>query len=258
LSSAELYDPIEGTWVATGNTIGAGPGRTATLLGNGKVLVTGGSDENFEAATTAELYDPATRSWSATGDMVAPRANHTATLLLDGKVLVAGSGTGVASAELYDPRTGQWTATGPMSGLWLHHTATRLSDGRVLVAGGGVATSAGSMAELYDPVTEQWIPTGAMIEGRVYHVSVLLPSGKVLVAGGANSVIDPVALATAELYDPVSGVWTATANLADARFLYRAALLGDGSLLVAGGNSGAEGLYAPLASAEVYHPGSGL
>ncbi len=256
LDSAELYDPNAGTWTAAGSTIGSGSGRTATLLGNGKVLVTGGAGENFEPVAVAELYDPVTGSWSATGDMVEARGGHTATLLLDGKVLVAGGGT-VASAELYDPTTRQWTATSPMSGLWVHHTATRLADGRVLVAGGGVATSAAPAAELYDPVTGQWTATGDMIEGRVYHAAVLLPGGKVLVAGGAKSVIDPLALATAELYDPVSGAWTATASLADARFLYAATLLGDGKVLVAGGNSGAEGLYVPLASAEVYDPGIG-
>ena len=51
LRSAELYDPASGTWSATASML-ATDGHTATLLPDGKVLVTGFADG------TAELYDP--------------------------------------------------------------------------------------------------------------------------------------------------------------------------------------------------------
>jgi hypothetical protein len=76
----------------------------------------------------------------------------------------------------------------------------------------------------------------------------LLADGKVLVAGGGTP-----ALPAAELYDPVTGSWTATAAMLVVRVSQTATLLPDGQVLVVGG----QGLRSTLASAELYDPGSG-
>ncbi len=51
--------------------------------------------------------------------------------------------------------------------------------------------------------------------GTLYHTATLLPNGKVLVAGGYDA--DPDTIASAELYDPATGTWTATGSLATDR-----------------------------------------
>ena len=62
----------------------------------------------------------------------------------------------------------------------------------------------------------QFEETGSLATARERHTATLLPNGKVLVAGGYN---DSGHLASAELYDPASGTWTATGSLATARYL---------------------------------------
>jgi hypothetical protein len=136
-------------------------------------------------------------------------------------------------------------------------TATLLQNGKVLVAGGGNLSGGLSSTEIYDPLTAAWTSTGSMHLPRMIHTAVLLPNGKVLVAGGCNSDCGTAATATAELYDPATGVWSFTGSMSTPRYYFTATLLGTGKVLVTGGCSQID-CGAVTAVSELYDPSTGL
>jgi Kelch motif len=80
-------------------------GAAAARLGNGKVLVTGGSTGNLTA--DSEIYDPVSNSWTAAAPIPTARIEAVAAPLPNGKVLVtSGNTTGntfLTDSEIYDP-----------------------------------------------------------------------------------------------------------------------------------------------------------
>jgi C-terminal processing protease CtpA/Prc/N-acetylneuraminic acid mutarotase len=253
---------VLGAWSSAARMLTLRASPTVTLLPDGTVLVTGGTN-NLTAFATVERYNPATDTWTSAAPMVAARTNHTATLLDNGKVLVVGGYPGpvgdqppLASAELYDPATNSWSIAGALATARHAHTATRLPSGKVLVVGGRGASGDRidplASAELYDPATNAWTSAGALALARTYYSATLLPSGKVLVAGGYQGGI--YSTAAAELYDPATNTWTGTGAMATARDHFTATLLANGRVFVAGGSTGTRD---PLASAELYDPSSG-
>jgi len=107
LSSADIYDPSTEMWCQTSPMTSPRIYHTATVLPNGKLLVTGGSSNYsaFPAAfSSSEIYEPSTGRWLTNGFMNTAHTHQTATLLVNGQVLIAGgySNSGILSnAELY-------------------------------------------------------------------------------------------------------------------------------------------------------------
>jgi len=201
--------------------------------------------------------------------MLTPRTDHTATLLNNGKVLIAGGNNnsaagsnGLNTAELYDPVAKTFTAShGTMSTTRTRHTATLLLDGTVLLAGGDNSTTV-TTADIYDPSTDSFHATaGHMTTVRASgHSAVGLPNGKVLIAGGDYPPTNQGFPGTAEVFDPVTGTFTATGAMNEFREAPSVTLLNDGTVLVAGGGAGSLGSgidQTSLNSVELYDPASG-
>lgn len=118
-------------------------------------------------------------------------------------------------------------------------------------------------------VAGEWTATGSMAQARQSHSATLLRDGRVLVAGGFDRERGgreaAAGLASAELYDPKTGVWTPAGSMSVGRGRPAAVLLRDGTVLVIGGISltstddGVQMLtpMEVLASAELYDPRTG-
>jgi len=261
--------------VLTGNLNVPRAGCTATVLADGRVLITGGYATQPLAST--ELFDPAGGVFTIGPDMQSPRVGHTATALPDGEVLIAGG-----SAEIFDGH-----AFNALPGMTPRssHSATLLRDGTVLLAGGISQTGTVlSDAELFDPATRSFVRVGSMSAPRFGHGAALLPDGRVLIAGGYVAIelhgfaltaeiydtqtktfsltntplgahldeviplldgrvllvgIDdpPLVNSISELFDPPTDSFQPTAPVWSARFGAKAIVLRDGRVLIAGGGS---------------------
>jgi 6-phosphogluconolactonase (cycloisomerase 2 family) len=227
--------------------------HTATLLADGRVLVTGGIGPNPET----ELFDPLTGAWTFSGMMNTPRWEHTATRLPDGRILVAGGydGTGATpNTEIFDPTGSQWTPALPMNVARRGHTASLLANGKVLVVGGitGSGNQTVASAEVYDPILGRWDLAGSMSSGRVSHVMTVLTDGRVLAAGGYDSSIN-TDLSSADIYDPSANSWSPALPMSVAREIASASLLPNGQVLVAGGQV----VGVDTRSTEVFDPTTG-
>ena len=95
VTSAQLYDPLSGTWTATASMANPREGG-ATLLHDGRVLVGDLEGANPDDPTSgihgAEIYDPQSGTWTATGKMV------------------SGGGCGHAASRRQGARDGQRSA----------------------------------------------------------------------------------------------------------------------------------------------------
>ena len=137
-ASAELYDPVSGTFTSTGSMSEGRSGHTATLLADGTVLVTGTDN-------TAELFSPGTGTFSVVGERYRrdsePRRHCVTTAQSSSRA--AGIECRTPLAELFAPESGGFVATGSLITARDGHTATLLVDGTVLITGGTKHSCAG-------------------------------------------------------------------------------------------------------------------
>lgn len=227
LASAEIYDPATREFTATGplatDRAYKMQGLQAALLPSGRVLISGGTQQDATGGTSAigqtlELYDPATGSFGAIPADV-PAGDRAVLLLLGDRIFRIDLSTGVRTdltpqpADLVE-RFGTYCRELPgdcRSGM----TTTLLADGRVLIAGGSKIVLDALAERGWRSTPQTWghvleigsrsvAATGPLVAPRRGHTATLLADGRVLLIGGyvPGSVQSPEFLASAELFIP--------------------------------------------------------
>lgn len=169
-ATAEVIDISagSGTWRYVASMAVARRQSNATILADGKVLVTGGTNAtgfntapSNAAVLAAELWDPATEQWKTLARATHYRLYHsTALLLQDGRVLTAGSGAPAATG-LTDDLTGE-IFTPP---YLFNADGTLATRPTITVAPSSVSYNQGFTVQLSAPTTVgkvTWISLGSV------------------------------------------------------------------------------------------------
>ncbi len=234
--SAEIYSFQNNAWIVVatlnhdrGNLETNNLNQPAIVLQDGRVLTCNGNLNGVDELTnTCEIYDPTANTWTATGQMGTNETGlHQFVVLPNGQVLtVLNDGL---HYSLFDPVAGTWSSPQSMSAT----AGAQIGGQLVLLASGGALYSGGTngdlnpvaTAQIYNPSIPGWFQTGSMTASRYGHIAVRLndSNGRILIAGGEGS--DSVILSSAEIFDPSTGIFTATTSMNVARYQANALLI---------------------------------
>jgi hypothetical protein len=236
---------IRKAWTAVAAPHREHPGASAVLLGNGKVLVTNGRDNN------AEVYDPVTNTWAYTPYVPGNTAydfkrEATAMLLPSGKVVVSTGLPGGAfygDYDLYDPATSFWSSA-PVTSIFAPYwqAGVTLPDGTAVTTGGDANGASLDLIRSFDEPTRTWVTIGHLISGRARHTSTVLDDGSILSVGGINhfttsaGTLD-VADTSLEIFYPATGESLPIWELDTGRYDHAATRLANGKVLITGGTT---------------------
>lgn len=209
---------------------------TATLMRDGRVLLTGGFPGEGQAPTpSAEVYEPASGRFLPVADLAVGRADHSASLLTDGRVLVAGgfdaAGRALRSTEIYDPSIERFTTGAALTVARAAHVAVTVGE-RVILLGGTTDSAAMSSTDVGDG--DSWRPGPPLQTPRVKLGAALMPDGRVFVAGGSTDTQGRERLSTTELLDLARPRTTPGPSLSAGEYKLDGALavLADGRVVV--------------------------
>lgn len=225
-ASTEIYNPATNTWSAGPNMPKPRVGHTATLLGNGQVLLVGGIElTNLiivlvpDFSSDCRRYNPATNTLSSAAAIPGARGLHAATRLSNGNVAVAGGVDGdpvlltftvLSTVRTYNPSTNAWTSVADMANPRVY-PVLHAAGGKLVALGGlstfDIATTSGTPVLAIESAPESgaaWSAAGSMNLARPLCLSTLIEGGlRVLTTGsGDNGSGGAVPDTTAEIYIP--------------------------------------------------------
>ena len=265
LSSAEIYNPNDGTFSSAGNMNVDRYEHTMTLLPDGTVLIAGGesctSTSSCNALNSAEIYDPIANTFTMSNAVLNYARFGATAVWSSGKLLVVGGSNGsslpgptefYASTFFYQYPNLNTPRYNPNS--------LELNNGYGLIVGGSTCAQSScpsNSSELF--INSRYgsyvqYTTGQMLVPRLNNSTTILNNGQVLLAGGFSSCGSSscVSEASTEVYDPVANSFTTSTPLSATRAGHSATLLLDGTVLLSGGIS--NGVTSN--SGELYQPAS--
>jgi hypothetical protein len=264
----EEYDPIANKWSTMDPMPAQYKGGSVVLTADDTLIFSFIDLGSGKGRARLGEYNPKTRELRLTSPMP---TNRTGTSLVVGKANniyalggwsyqdSGGPSTLLETVEEYSLASDTWSVRAP------YHPPQRSSigvaaglDGKLYVAGGfghiaglGLLSSYGSLAILdeYDPATDTWTIRSPMRVARGGAGLCVGRNGRLYAVGGYSAIpARPITSPPQELqynisamveeYDPVADTWTEIAPLATSRGYPGLVVLEDGSILVAGGNSG--------------------
>ncbi len=180
--TAEVFDPVARKWIATAPMQFARVSPVPITLGDGRVLVTGGT----EATRATEIFDPVGGTWSPGPVMNKVRVGHVVVPLEDNRYLLTAGESDGGTSEVYNAATATFedVRTVPWIHLWHGVASARLANGRVIIGGGREGTE----TSIYDPATKSWTAGPPMMtpSKQGYFRFERLPSGRIVAPGGVE------------------------------------------------------------------------
>lgn len=229
-----IYDPTRDSWSRAGDVIEPREFPSFALLGDGRLLIAGGSlplDQpqqtsngqiDFMPVASAEIYDPTTRRWSQAGRLVSPRDGISLAAVGGGGAVAAGGCLGtpgfaqpLTESEAFDPTANVWTPTVPLPAGICAGDGIGLRDGRAMVVdqnefvGARAFFNSTDSAYVYDPKARSWSLSSGLAGGGT--AALMLTDGRVLIPElqqGAQQGRVFTEMVGGQVFDPASNEWT--------------------------------------------------
>jgi len=212
LAVNEMYDPLTDTW----DTLAPMPtprGYLSCAVVNDTIYAIGGG---YPTATKrVDAYDPVTDTWSPKKDMLSVRRSAQAGVV-NGIIYNIGGNKGVdqpsPNCEAYDPVKNTWTAKTDLPAGGGNLAATVYNDSIYTFGGSTYSPWSGfSHVYAYNPQTDTWSSPKQSMPTARFGLQTYLVNGKIYAIGGAQNGYS--ALATVEVYDPVTDTWEPKENM---------------------------------------------
>ncbi|MEO6513404.1 MAG: galactose oxidase-like domain-containing protein [Candidatus Saccharimonadales bacterium] len=221
---------------------------TGTTLGDGRVLVTAGSDVGSNNILIPEIYTPQSNTWTDMPSASQDQPYYPFTYQLpDGRVLWAGASEVPTQTKVLNVATQTWTTVD--SRIIDGSSIVNYAPGKFMKAGSaadsgnsGPSAKTAFTLDMNQP-NATWQPTGSMQYPRSFLNLTNLPDGTVLATGGdteKSGYNDANGVLPAEIWTPATGTWSTVASMSVPRLYHSTAvLLPDGRVFVSGGGGDA-------------------